>query len=498
MAERDHRPKFHFAPQRGWMNDPNGMFFHKGIYHLYFQYYPKDIVWGPMHWGHATSKDLVSWTEHAVALSPDEKGYIFSGCAVVDVENTSGFGTDENTAIIAIFTYHDPIAEVQGNLKHQSQALAYSLDGGFTFTKYANNPIINNPGFKDFRDPKIVRDILRSQWVMVLSTYGETLFYTSENLIDWEYQSSFGKDIGAHGGVWECPDLFPINVETDSEAQKETKWVLLQSLNPGGPNGGSATQYFIGDFDGKTYHLDENFSKSLVENCANWLDHGKDNYAAVSWSNIPDTDGRRLIIGWMSNWDYGNETPATKYRGRMTIPRALKLQKIKGEYLLKTEPIDEINSFTDRTKTFKDLTFEDKHEIVIDPNTLNTALLELEFSKLHASNYKIRLSNSNGEQLEFGVDTRKSQYYVDRTASGLVSFSDSFANTISTANLNTQLENINIKALLDLGSIEIFFNQGLIVMTETFYNTEPFTKITICNSSGKLTEIKNLIIKSFN
>jgi len=498
LTKIDYRPKFHFAPQKGWMNDPNGMFFHDGVYHLYFQYYPDDIVWGPMHWGHATSKDLIHWTEHDVALFPDEKGYIFSGCAVVDTDNTSGMGTSENTAIIAIFTYHDPVAEAEGHIKHQSQALAYSLDGGFTFSKYSNNPIIENPGLKDFRDPKIIWDDARNRWLMVLSTYGESLFYTSRNLIDWEYQSSFGKGIGAHGGVWECPEIFPLQVDSHSTEPKEIKWVLLQSLNPGGPNGGSATQYFIGNFDGKTFQLDESFTENLANNNAIWLDYGRDNYAAVSWSNIPKDDGRRLVIGWMSNWDYGNKIPTTNFRGKMTIPRELKLIKNEGKYLLLSQPVEELNNFTEPIETLEQLWFEHKHDLITESNALNTSYITLELHNLQHSNYKFRLSNDMGEQLDFGFDTIKSQYYIDRTASGLVSFSDNFAYTISTAKINDTLETIKIIAIVDNGSIEVFFNQGLTVMTEIVFNTEPFSKLTIFNSSGKSTEIKHLVINSVN
>ena len=250
--EEIYRPNFHFTPEKSWMNDPNGMFYLNGKYHLYFQYYPDDNVWGPMHWGHAISEDLISWKEQPIALFPDSLGYIFSGSAVVDHNNTSGFGKDGSTPVVAIFTYHDIVKEKKGDIDFQSQAIAYSLDEGQTWTKYAGNPVLPNSGIKDFRDPKVVWDEKRNRWVMALATYEKTLFYGSENLKDWQYLSSYGEGIGAHGGVWECPDFFKMEVENS----EEEKWVLIQSLNPGHINGGSGTQYFIGDFDGVDFLLD--------------------------------------------------------------------------------------------------------------------------------------------------------------------------------------------------------------------------------------------------
>ena len=251
--EELYRPNFHFTPKKGWMNDPNGMFYYNGYYHLFYQYYPDSNVWGPMHWGHAISTDLITWTEKPIALYPDEKGYIFSGSAVVDVKNTSGFGSLENPPMVAMFTYHDMKKEKAGETNYQSQGIAYSLNEGLTWTKYEANPVIKTPNIKDFRDPKMTWDAIHQQWIMVLAAGYKTMFYSSKNLKEWELLSDFGKDIGAHGGVWECPDFFPILVEgTD-----DYKWVMLLSINPGGPNGGSATQYFVGDFDGKTSNFAE-------------------------------------------------------------------------------------------------------------------------------------------------------------------------------------------------------------------------------------------------
>ena len=329
QADEDFRPNFHFTPEENWMNDPNGMFYLNGTYHLYFQYYPEGNVWGPMHWGHATSKDMITWEEQPIALFPDEKGYIFSGSAVVDENNTSGFGKDGKTPVIAIFTYHDPVGEKEGREDYQSQAIAYSLDEGKTWTKYKGNPVIPNPGIKDFRDPKVIWDDINKQWLMALATKEKTLLYTSQDLKEWEKLSEFGEKTGAHNGVWECPDLFPMQVE----GSNEQKWVLIQSLNPGGYNGGSGTQYFVGDFDGKNFEPVAGM-EALEEKHPFWIDFGRDNYAGVTWSNIPDEDGRHLFLGWMSNWLYAEKVPTETWRSSMTVARELKLIKEDDKYLI--------------------------------------------------------------------------------------------------------------------------------------------------------------------
>ena len=316
--EQMYRPNFHFTPQKGWMNDPNGMFFANGYYHLFYQYYPEGNVWGPMHWGHAISKDLIKWEELPIAIYPDKDKYIFSGSAVVDASNTSGLKKGTMDPIVAIYTLHDMTKEKAGKIDVEQQDIAYSNDNGLTWHKFEEgNPVLKNPGIRDFRDPKVTWDATHKQWIMALAAQDRNQFYKSTNLKDWEYLSDFGKNIGAHGGVWECPDFFEIKVQ----GTNETKWVLIQSLNPGGVNGGSGTQYFVGDFDGKTFTLDPNFEQKVSKEKGVWIDYGKDNYAGVTWNNIPDSDGRRLFIGWMSNWDYAQQVPTTTWRSSMTIPR---------------------------------------------------------------------------------------------------------------------------------------------------------------------------------
>ncbi|MEY2704299.1 MAG: hypothetical protein RL407_361, partial [Bacteroidota bacterium] len=241
-----YRPGYHFSPKQGWMNDPNGLVYLDGEYHLFFQHYPDSTVWGPMHWGHAVSQDLIHWEELPIALFPDSLGYIFSGSAVYDAANTSGLGSTETPPLVALFTYHDPKGEKEGRIDFQKQGLAYSLDKGQTWQKYEGNPVLGNPGIRDFRDPKITQVAQadgKSSWVMTLAARDRVHFYESANLKEWAFLGEFGQGIGAHGGVWECPDLLSLKAPDGSQ-----KWVLLVSMNPGGPQKGSATQYFIGDF----------------------------------------------------------------------------------------------------------------------------------------------------------------------------------------------------------------------------------------------------------
>jgi levanase/fructan beta-fructosidase len=489
--EELYRPNFHFTPEKSWMNDPNGMFYLNGKYHLYFQYYPDDTVWGPMHWGHAISEDLISWKEQPIALFPDSLGYIFSGSAVVDHKNTSGFGKDGVTAVVAIFTYHDMVKEKKGDIDFQSQAIAYSLDEGQTWTKYAGNPVLPNSGIKDFRDPKVVWDKERNRWIMALATYEKTLFYSSVNLKDWQYLSSFGEGLGAHGGVWECPDFFKMKVDNS----EEEKWVLIQSLNPGHPNGGSGTQYFIGDFDGKDFLLDSSFAQDLNKSEAIWLDYGRDNYAGVTWSNIPESDGRKLFIGWMSNWDYATVVPTEKWRSTMTLARELKLQKINNSYRLESIPVKELDSFKEVIVDNSNLKFQG--ELMLYSNSemiLNNSVIEVELGNIGKDTYNFRLTNDNGDTIDFGLNTMDSFYYLDRRKSGATGFSEKFADKISKAAINSSSEELKVEIILDKTSIEVFYNDGETVMTEIFFLTTPFQTLELSSAGSSEVEIKKFKI----
>jgi Beta-fructosidases (levanase/invertase) len=459
-----YRPQFHFSPEANWMNDPNGMIYHDGVYHLFYQHYPDDTVWGPMHWGHAVSKDLVHWEHKPIALYPDEHGLIFSGSAVVDKQNTSGFATNGETPLVAIFTYHNMDGEKAGRTDFQTQGIAYSLDNGETWTKYEGNPVIGNEDIKDFRDPKVTWHEDSKKWILTLVAGDHAQFYTSPNLKDWALSGQFGQEYGAHGGVWECPDLFPLQVEGESES----KWVLLISINPGAPNGGSGTQYFIGEFDGKTFTTDQKEPK--------WVDYGADNYAGVTYNNEPNGD--RIFIGWMSNWTYARDTPTEKWRSSMTVPRKLKLKKIGSEYYLTNYPISgmDVLASSELSKTW-----------IVGPSETTTKTIEgmnqsVTQLKTTSKDFSINFKNALGETLVLTLDADNNQFILDRRKSGKVDFQEDFGNKIHIAPLQLlDGDDLELKILLDQSSIEVFINDGLLVMTEQIFPNEPYNSITIQN-----------------
>ncbi len=469
-----YRPNFHFTPKKGWMNDPNGMFFYNEYYHLFYQHYPDGNKWGPMHWGHAISTDMVRWQEQPIALYPDELGYIFSGSAVVDHENTSGFGTNGEVPIVAIFTYHDPKKEGSGNTDVQTQGIAYSLDEGLTWIKYEENPVLKNPGIPDFRDPKVFWDARQSRWVMTLAAGQETQFYASKNLKEWEFLSVFGTGIGNHEGVWECPDLFPLQID----GTEEIKWVHLVSINPGGPNGGSATQYFIGDFDGTSFTIDEAFAKSMAKKHTYWVDFGKDNYAGVTWSDIPATDGRRLFMGWMSNWQYANDVPTFSWRSAMTVARKLHLMEDENGYRLKLSPVKELRGF--RGKKFKEENVQvsgTRKIIGSDKIDLAKAEILFEIKNLHPTVYTFTLSNEVGDELVFGYNHENRQFFINRGKAGNTGFSENFGNQISLAPRAYEENSLKGTIILDKTSLELFFDDGKTVMTEIHFPNSPYTTL---------------------
>lgn len=493
IEETLYRPNFHFTPKANWMNDPNGMFYLNGKYHLYFQYYPDGNVWGPMHWGHAVSEDMITWEEQAIALYPDDLGLIFSGSAVVDKNNTSGFGRGDVSPIVAIYTYHNMGGEKAGELNFQTQAIAFSLDEGMTWTKYDDNPVISNPGIKDFRDPKVIWDDKNDRWIMALAAGNKIMFYGSTNLKEWNLESEFGKDVGQHDGIWECPDLFPIKIEgTD-----KTKWVLIVSINPGAPNGGSGTQYFVGDFDGNKFTLDADFKKQLKKQKSAWLDYGRDNYAGVTWSNISESDGRKLFMGWMSNWEYARDVPTETWRSAMTIARELKLKKFEDNYSLLSTPVSELSKYVSNT-ILKDTLIVNKQELIISENEADLARLSVQFEmkNFNENKYTFLFHNKFGDSLSFGIDNIEKHYFINRQKSGKVNFSDKFANNISKAKKFDLYSTLNVQILMDKTSIEVFYNEGEVVMTEIFFPNEPFETLSIITSEEKLI-LENIKIKEF-
>jgi fructan beta-fructosidase len=487
ISNNQHRPLFHFTPDSMWMNDPNGMVYFEGEYHLFYQYYPDSTVWGPMHWGHAVSKDLVKWEHLPIALYPDSLGYIFSGSAVVDVNNTSGFGEPGKPAMVAIYTYHNMEGEKAGRNDYQTQGIAFSNDKGRTWTKYDKNPVLKNPGQRDFRDPKVLWHQETAKWIMTLAAGDQVCFYSSPDLKSWTLESEFGKNTGAQGGVWECPDLFEMPV-VNSKGEK--KWVLLVSINPGGPNGGSATQYFIGSFDGHT------FTNESTE--IQWVDQGKDNYAGVTFSDIPSSDGRIISIGWMSNWQYAQAVPTVKWRSAMTFPRQHTLVKKNNAYVLTSTPVDEIQLLREQKTDLQPLVIKELTEPVPGFNpTSGPYELSLEFelpSDKAAESFGVQLSNSKGEMVKIGYNKGNNTFFIDRQNAGKIDFSPDFKG-LHTAPYISGDQKIEMQLLIDVASVELFAMKGEVTMTDIFFPNEDFNYIRFFSDNGEVNLTKGFVYK---
>ncbi|GAB2534656.1 glycoside hydrolase family 32 protein [Spirosoma aerophilum] len=460
-----YRPQFHFSPKAHWMNDPNGMVFWKGTYHLFFQYYPDGTTWGPMHWGHATSKDMIRWQEQPIALYPDSLGWIFSGSAVIDVKNTSGFGKNGQTPMVAIFTHHNDKLEKQKSDRFQYQSLAYSLDEGKTWTKYAGNPVLPNPGIVDFRDPKVRWYEPQQKWIMTLATKDRITFYSSPDLKNWKKESEFGHNLGAHGGVWECPDLIPI----DHNGKKN--WVLLVSINPGGPNGGSATQYFVGDFNGSTFTPYSTETK--------WMDYGTDNYAGVTFANTGD---RTILMGWMSNWQYANVVPTSPWRSANTVPRTLGLQAVNKELYLTSTPVQELNVLKGESVSIKNLSVKGQYDLTAKTKN-NSGLFKLDLTTRNTADFSVVLTNEQGNEVVIGYDKAANEYYIDRSHSGKTDFEKGFGKRHTAPRLSMGNQ-ISLSLLVDAASVELFADNGLSVMTDIFFSDKTLNKLLIKSAQG--------------
>jgi len=476
--QEPHRPQYHFSQPAMWMNDPNGLVYYQGEYHLFYQYYPSDTIWGPMHWGHAVSRDLVHWDHLPVALYPDDLGYIFSGSAVVDWQNTSGFGKDGEPPLVAIFTYHNPeLAKAKGK-NHEYQGIAFSNDRGRSWTKYSENPVLpNTQKLQDFRDPKVFWHERSNRWVMALSATDHVQFWASGNLREWRKLSEFGREWGAHGGVWECPDL----VEMPVAGTPDTRWVLLLNLNPGGPQGGSGTQYFVGDFDGTTFTLDDGFRQTLETREAVWLDSGKDNYAGVTWADIPEEDGRTLFIGWMGNWEYAQQVPTWPWRSAMTLPRELTLAKIGDNYRVLSRPVDELAQLRSGTWRVESRLLADGETVPLPtpfPIATSEVILELQLPADGRQVVSVELTNEIGEMYRIGYDGFTNEFFSDRTSSGISGFSDQFAGVHRSPRL-TRDRRLRFHIFFDVASAELFADGGANVMTELFFPSRPFSQLSI-------------------
>nr|WP_239058208.1 GH32 C-terminal domain-containing protein [Bacteroides sp. 214] len=451
------RPTYHFSPPYGWMNDPNGMVYKDGEYHLFYQYNPYGSMWGNMHWGHAVSKDLVSWEHLLVAIAPDSLGTIFSGSAVVDKDNTAGFGAG---AIIAIYTSAG---------ERQTQSMAYSLDNGRNFTKYDCNPIII-ADIPDFRDPKVFWHTETNRWILILAAGQEMQLYSSSNLKEWTYESNFGVGEGAHGGVWECPDL----IELPVEGSNQKKWVLICNLNPGGPFGGSATQYFVGSFNGKSFI---NESPQITK----WMDWGKDHYATVTWSNAPDN--RSIAIAWMSNWQYANNVPTQQFRSANSLPRDLTLYTFNGETYLRNVPSAELETLRGKAENKRSFIVDRLYNIdkLMDSNT-GSYEIEINITNNNAEVIGFRLFNSLGEEVDCYYNLLEKKFYMDRNTSGTISFSEDFP-AITEAPVTSGKE-MKLRLFVDKSSIEAFGDNGRFVMTNLVFPSESYNRISFYGKGG--------------
>ena len=434
-----YRPAYHHTPLYGWMNDPNGMFYKDGIWHLYYQWNPYGSQWENMTWGHSTSRDLIHWEAQPAALEMDWLGSIFSGSCVTN-------GND----VVAFYTSAG---------HHQTQSMAVSKDGGRTFEKFSGNPVLTTSDIPDFRDPKAFWNEKAKVWNLILAAGQEMRIYSSKNLKEWKYESSFGKEYGNHSGVWECPDLFPITYHPSPDTT-ETKWVLICNINPGGPFGGSATQYFIGQFDGRK------FTCESMPKVTKWLDYGKDHYATVSFYNAPEQ--RRVVLAWMSNWQYANQVPTKQYRSANSIPRDLGLFQFGEETYVSVVPSKEMLAL--------------RGEKVKKPTETCEMVVDLK------NQTEMVLSNTKGEQVVMRYDAQKQTFTMDRTKSGDVSFSEAFP-CETTAPTHGAIKQLRI--FVDRCSIEAFDADGKMAMTNLVFPSEPYNTIKVKGGKATIYQIEN-------
>lgn len=500
-----YRPSYHFTPLYGWMNDPNGMVYKDGEYHLYFQYNPYGSKWGNMHWGHAVSKDLVHWEHLDPAIARDPVGHIFSGSSVVDKKNTAGFGKN---AIIAIYTNH--------SVNHgEVQCIAYSNDNGRTFTKYEGNPVLTPfDGLKDFRDPKVFWYEKGKCWYMIVSADKETRFYKSKNLKKWDYVSAFGKGLGQQPCQYECPDFFQLPVNGD---KKKMKWVMTMNINPGCWFGGSATEYFVGDFDGKKFTCPD-------ADEVKWLDWGKDHYATVTFSNTGD---RVLGITWMSNWQYANLTPFKQNRGANGLPRELKLYEKNGKYYISEDVAPEVYALRKDTKNVADASVAGEKMLAgVAANMEGAFEIEADVTPDANGIAGIEISNNKRERTLIYFDMKQGKVVMDRTESGLTDFGKQavphdielawdkqraaegkeparIANSINYKNdfalatwaplslCEDGKKTYHVDIFVDKSSVELFVDGGRIAMTNLVFPVAPYENVKLYTQGGKA-EFKNL------
>ncbi len=475
-----YRPQYHFTPEKNWLNDPNGLVYYEGEYHLFYQHNPNDIIWGSMHWGHAVSRDLVHWQHLPIALEPDEElGMIFSGSAVVDKTDSSGF-FQGGSGLVAVYTSH--LETEEGAVEHQ--CLAFSRDNGRSWTKYEKNPIIKNIGEKDFRDPKVFWHEQSEKWIMIVACKDRVQFYGSANLKDWSFLSEFGAETGIHGNVWECPDLIKLPVEKESDrvntkadsaeedsADTEEKW-LFSIGDTHGRSTGVVTQYFIGEFDGFKFSSD--YEQSFI------IDHGQDLYALQSWSNLPEK--RKIWLGWMNNIGYMNQIPTKPWRGMMSLPRELKLIEKDGRIKLVQKPIEELKELRENIYQEEDISLAEEMTIYTEQESYELNVL-IEFEEAEGISF---ILNENGEQKTVvGCSIKEGKIFIDRRSSGVVDFSDNF---LEYKEIDWELKNMQIEfnIFVDRSSLEVFVDGGELSITDLFFPDKAQQKIRIKTINGEL------------
>ena len=488
-----YRPVYHHTPLYGWMNDANGLVYKDGEYHLYFQYNPYGSKWGNMHWGHSVSKDLIHWDHLDPAIARDTLGHIFSGSTVIDKNNSAGYGKD---AMIAFYT---SASDEHG----QIQCMAYSTDNGRTYTKYEKNPILTPfDGLKDFRDPKVFWYEPAQKWYMIVSADKNMRFYSSTDLKNWEYLSQFGEGYGVQPNQFECPDFIQLPVDGD---KNKMKWVMIVNINPGCPFGGSATEYFVGDFDGKEFHCDTD--KSVTK----WLDFGKDHYATVCFSNL----GERVVaVPWMSNWQYANVTPIRQYRGANALPRELSLYTKDGEIYMAANAVKETEGLRKGTAYVNDFVMTDEHLVSpLATGQEGACELEMDITPNTAQTVGFHLMNDKGEKTDIYLDLKAGRLVMDRTQSGLVAFGEKSEPHAKETDDHRKTESVNyvndfalgtwaplslcegktyhLNVFVDKCSVEIFVDGGRIAMTNLVFPTVPYNALRFYTQGGEA-EVKNL------
>jgi fructan beta-fructosidase len=465
-----YRPQYHFTPPRHWMNDPNGMVFYAGEFHLFYQYNPVGNTWGHMSWGHAVSPDLVRWRHLPLAIPEVDSVMAFSGSVVVDHTNSSGFGRDGTPPLVALYTGH------RTDRAHQSQYLAHSLDRGRTWQRYARNPVLDL-GLADFRDPKVFWDTRRSRWVMVTvkSPERKVALFASPNLRDWTHLSDFGPT-GAVGGIWECPDLFELPV---AGGAGESRWVMIVNLNPGAVAGGSGAQYFIGEFDGTHFTPDPGTDRT-----PRWADYGADFYAAVTWSDIPPRDGRRLWLGWMNNWSYAEKIPTAPWRSAQSLPRSLTLVRREGVLALAQSPVRELATLRSRLRLVTARQMNSGEMSLAADGIAGDALeLDITLALGTAREAGVQVRVGEGEATVIGVNAASSTMFVDRRRSGDVAF---HADVAARHEAPIRLRNgrAHLRVFVDRSSVEVFADSGRAVITDQIFPKPESVGVTLFAVDG--------------